>query len=182
MEDITISPQALDQRFNTESVAFLKAIFQQMLEKQNRILRNDNELLKSHFKTIKVVDSTTISLPENLKSTYRGSGGSSSDAAASKLSQGLAKTPRGNPNGVDIIDHELYQVVHLTKITKKIKKLRLDTLLFTKHPPCLRPTSLFYYLLYPVYLAFTMNLLIKNFECLIYSSFYCYYIIYCIYL
>ena len=34
MEDITISPQALDQRFNTESVAFLKAIFQQMLEKQ----------------------------------------------------------------------------------------------------------------------------------------------------
>ena len=82
MDDITISPQALDQRFNTESVAFLKAIFQQMLEKQNRILRNDNELLKSHFKTIKVVDSTTISLPENLKSTYRGSGGSSSDAAA----------------------------------------------------------------------------------------------------
>jgi len=82
MDDITISPQALDQRFNTESVAFLKAIFQQMLEKQNRILRNDNALLKSHFKTIKVVDSTTISLPENLKSTYRGSGGSSSDAAA----------------------------------------------------------------------------------------------------
>lgn len=82
MEDITISPQALDQRFNTESVAFLKAIFQQMLEKQNRILRNDNALLKSHFKAIKIVDSTTISLPENLKSTYRGSGGSSSDAAA----------------------------------------------------------------------------------------------------
>jgi hypothetical protein len=38
-----------------------------MLEKQNRILRNDNALLKSHFKTIKVVDSTTISFPENLK-------------------------------------------------------------------------------------------------------------------
>lgn len=82
IEDITVSPQALDQRFNTESVAFLKAVFQQMLEKQNRILRNDSALLKTHFKAIKVVDSTTISLPENLKSTYRGSGGSSSDAAA----------------------------------------------------------------------------------------------------
>ena len=53
-----------------------------MLKKQNRILRNDNALLRSHFKSIKVVDSTTIPLPENLKSTYRGSGGSSSDAAA----------------------------------------------------------------------------------------------------
>ncbi|MBU3190266.1 IS4 family transposase [Clostridium bowmanii] len=82
MEDITISPQALDQRFNKESVAFLKTVFQQMLEKQNRILRNDNALLRTLFKSIKVVDSTTIPLPENLKSTYRGSGGSSSDAAA----------------------------------------------------------------------------------------------------
>lgn len=81
-EDITISPQALDQRFNENAVEFLKAIFNEMLEKQNRILRDNNVLLRSHFKSIKVVDSTTISLPEHLKSTYRGSGGSSSDAAA----------------------------------------------------------------------------------------------------
>ncbi len=81
-EDITISPQALDQRLNKEAVVFLKTVFQQMLEKQNRILRNDNALLRTLFKAIKVVDSTTIPFPENLKSTYRGSGGSSSDAAA----------------------------------------------------------------------------------------------------
>ncbi len=36
--------------------------------------------------------------------------------AVINLSQCLAKTPRGNPNGVDIIDYELYRVAHLTKI------------------------------------------------------------------
>ena len=80
-EDITVSPQAIDQRFNTESVQFLKKVFQGMLEKQNKILKEASTLLKTYFKSIKVVDSTTINLPEHLKSTYRGSGGSASDAA-----------------------------------------------------------------------------------------------------
>ena len=82
IEDITLSPQALDQRLNKKAVAFLKSVFQQMLEKQNRILKNDSAVLRKLFKSIKIVDSTTIPLPENLKSTYRGSGGSSSDSAA----------------------------------------------------------------------------------------------------
>lgn len=81
-EDITISPQALDKRFNKEAVEFLKTIFREMLNKQNKILRDGEILLRSHFKAIKVVDSTSLQLPEHLKSTYRGSGGSSSDAAA----------------------------------------------------------------------------------------------------
>lgn len=33
------------------------------------------------------------------------------------LSQGIAKTPRSNPKGVEIIDHELYQAAYPTKIT-----------------------------------------------------------------
>ncbi|HEY5587327.1 MAG TPA: IS4 family transposase [Candidatus Paceibacterota bacterium] len=81
LEDITLSPQALDQRLNKKAVAFLKSVFQQMLEKQNRILKNDSAILRNLFKLIKIVDSMTIPLPENLKSTYRGSGGSSSDSA-----------------------------------------------------------------------------------------------------
>jgi len=81
LEDITLSPQALDQRLNKKAVAFLKSVFQQMLEKQNRILKNDSAVLRNIFKSIKIVDSTTIPLPENLKATYRGSGGSSSDSA-----------------------------------------------------------------------------------------------------
>lgn len=52
-----------------------------MFKKQNTILRDEEALLKSHFKAIKVVDSRTIILPEHLKTTYRGSGGSASDAA-----------------------------------------------------------------------------------------------------
>ncbi|MBU3107987.1 hypothetical protein [Clostridium gasigenes] len=74
-EDITISPQALDQRFNESAVEFLKAIFYEMFEKQNEILKDDETLLRYHFKSIKVVDSATIILPENLEPTYRGSGG-----------------------------------------------------------------------------------------------------------
>lgn len=80
-EDITISPQALDKRFNKEAVEFLKVIFREMLKKQNEILRESDTLLKSYFKAIKIVDSTVISLPEHLKSTFRGCGGSSSDSA-----------------------------------------------------------------------------------------------------
>ena len=80
-EDITISPQALDQRFNEKAVEFLKAIFYEMLKKQNEILRDEETLLRYHFKAIKVVDSTTIVLPENLETTYKGSGGSASVAA-----------------------------------------------------------------------------------------------------
>lgn len=81
-EDINVSPQGLDQRFNENAVEFLKSIFNEMLKKQNTILKEEENLLKYHFKSIKVVDSTTIILPEHLKSTYRGSGGSASDAAA----------------------------------------------------------------------------------------------------
>jgi hypothetical protein len=81
-EDITISTQALDQRFNENAVEFLKAIFYEMLKKQNEILRDDETLLRYHFKAIKVVDSTTIILPEHLKTKYRGTGGSASIAGA----------------------------------------------------------------------------------------------------
>ncbi|MBU3090410.1 IS4 family transposase, partial [Clostridium gasigenes] len=80
-EDIKISPQALDKRFNKESVEFLKVIFREMLKRQNKILREGDALLKAHFKAIKIVDSTVISLPEHLKSTFRGTGGSSSDSS-----------------------------------------------------------------------------------------------------
>jgi len=37
-ENITISPQALDQRFNKESVEFLKSIFNEIFKKQDTIL------------------------------------------------------------------------------------------------------------------------------------------------
>jgi hypothetical protein len=53
-----------------------------MLKKQNEILSDDETLLKCHFKSIKVADSTTITLPKNLKATYKGTGGGGSPAAA----------------------------------------------------------------------------------------------------
>jgi hypothetical protein len=81
-EDISISPQALDKRFSKQAVEFIRSIFQEMLKMQNKVLNNNEHLLKSHFKAIKIADSTVLPLPKHLKSTYRGCGGSSAEAAA----------------------------------------------------------------------------------------------------
>ena len=78
MKDITISPQALDQRFNKTAVDFLRTVFYEMLKIQNKVLIDKESLLKNHFKAIKVVDSTSVVLPESFKNTYKGCGGSGS--------------------------------------------------------------------------------------------------------
>lgn len=81
-EGISVTPQGLDKRFNKEAVDFLKAIFKDMMRRSNKILKQDENLLRSYFKGIKVADSTVINLPENLKNKYCGSGGSSSESSA----------------------------------------------------------------------------------------------------
>jgi hypothetical protein len=82
MKDIRISPQALDQRFNKTAVDFLRTVFYEMLKIQNKVLIDKESLLKNHFKAIKVVDSTSVVLPESFKNTYKGCGGSGSASAA----------------------------------------------------------------------------------------------------
>lgn len=81
-EGISVTPQGLDKRFNKEAVDFLKTIFKDMMRKSNKILKKDDNLLKSYFKAIKVADSTIINLPGNLRDNYCGSGGSSCESSA----------------------------------------------------------------------------------------------------
>ena len=72
-EEISISPQALNDRFNKEASEFMRNIFIEMMKIQNKILQKEEQLLKTHFNRITVADSTLIKLPDIHKTKYRGS-------------------------------------------------------------------------------------------------------------
>lgn len=77
---IKITKQGLHQRFNNESQVLLRVLFDQALNKFKTERADLINLLKP-FSSVKITDSSTILLPENLKSVYRGLGGSSSEAS-----------------------------------------------------------------------------------------------------
>ena len=83
-ENIDLSPQALDKRFNSNSISFLKKIFNDLLGMQTQLCKEHCSQLESLFKAIHIVDSSLILLPEHLAPYYKGTGGSSS-AASVKL-------------------------------------------------------------------------------------------------
>ena len=71
-----ISSEALNKRFNSNSVAFMSSIFYEMLKVQNKILRYNQNFFKTNFNRIRICDSTAFKLPEEYNKTYKGSGGS----------------------------------------------------------------------------------------------------------
>ncbi len=77
--NISISPQALNERFNKRSVAFMQEVFNAMMIKQNNILNQENKNLS--FNRILVNDATSYGLPEKFNNEFKGSGGSSSKSA-----------------------------------------------------------------------------------------------------
>ena len=75
---VTISKQALDQRFSTDSTLFLKSLVEKFLKE---ILPKESLLEQfKDFRTVKIKDSTCFQLPEAFASIYPGSGGSASKA------------------------------------------------------------------------------------------------------
>ena len=80
-EGISISPQALDQRFNVNAVAFLRELFETLIYQHNESSKINPLQQNMLFTKIKVVDGTDIQLPNNLAATYPGSGGSASKSA-----------------------------------------------------------------------------------------------------
>jgi len=79
--NISMSEEALNERFNRHSVDFLKEIFNLMLKKQNQILDKKHKSLKTHFNRIKITDSTSFILPEEYKTQYKGNGGNRSNSS-----------------------------------------------------------------------------------------------------
>ena len=71
---VSITKQSLHDRFTTQAVAFLKRCLDILLFQKIRY-RGDKELLKTHFRRIRIKDSTKFALPDPFSQKYRGYGG-----------------------------------------------------------------------------------------------------------
>ena len=80
MPHFNITPEGLHQKITNKAVNFLKALFAQSLYLSASAAETVMPLL-SPFSKIHLLDSTTVSLPEELAGDFPGSGGSASDAA-----------------------------------------------------------------------------------------------------
>lgn len=70
---ISISKQALQERFNDFSVAFMKGLLQNQLSQQLSPIKKPEAY--RHFNRIRVKDSTRYSVPKEYASVYKGQGG-----------------------------------------------------------------------------------------------------------
>ena len=162
--NISISPQALNERFNKRSVAFMQEVFNAMMIKQNNILNRENKNLS--FNRILVNDATSYGLPEKFNNEFKGSGGSSSKSAIKiQLQYDLltgsficCDTYSGTSSDgkyVDVMDNYTkegdlrlsdlgyYKIDYLKKIDEKkaffISKLKSTSTVYKKNPePTLR--------------------------------------------
>lgn len=73
-EKISISPQALTKRFNSDAVNFMKNVFYEMFKVQNEVLKSNGPLLKNNFNRITIVDSTGFKLEDRHADAYKGCG------------------------------------------------------------------------------------------------------------
>ena len=74
---IKISKQAIDERFTNRAVDFFNSILEKAL---NLSLNLDIKIDFTKYDKVRIKDSTSFQLPENMKDKYPGSGGSSSKA------------------------------------------------------------------------------------------------------
>lgn len=76
---VKITKQGLHQRFNPEATQLMRNLFAESL-KQFKAEKNEIFDLLKPFSSVKMLDSSGIELPANLKSLFKGSGGSASEA------------------------------------------------------------------------------------------------------
>lgn len=73
---ISISKQAIQERFNNNAVAFMQALLKEQLSRQ--LSMGKDRLLCSLFKRVRIKDSTRFVLPQAYAAVYKGHGGTSS--------------------------------------------------------------------------------------------------------
>lgn len=76
--EIVITKQAIDERFTEGAVIFLKAVLESTLKMSIHI---DKKLDFTKYTKVRIKDSTSFQLPENMAVKYKGSGGSGSGVA-----------------------------------------------------------------------------------------------------
>ena len=77
---IKMTKQGLHQRFNADAQQLMKKLFARALD-QFKTEKDKTIKLFSSFTSVKITDSSTVSLPENLQEIYRGLGGVSSKSS-----------------------------------------------------------------------------------------------------
>lgn len=96
---VKISPQGLGKRFNREAVVYLQGLLQHCLHEFQSKQRLEIPLLQQ-FKSIYLIDSTQVALPQALVKQWVGSGG---HASASALKMHLTfDFLRGNVSAIDL--------------------------------------------------------------------------------
>lgn len=80
-KELEISPEGLHQRINHSGVEFLKRMLSEALELSvSRLIDESVPRILESFGKVHVLDSTQMSLPEELSEIWQGSGGCASDA------------------------------------------------------------------------------------------------------
>jgi Transposase DDE domain len=79
--ELSISKQGLDQRFNAQSVLFIKTMFEEQFKTQ--ITSEVSSKVLNKFNRVLIKDSTRFDIAEQHKESYPGSGGSASEAGIS---------------------------------------------------------------------------------------------------
>ncbi|MED0958302.1 IS4 family transposase, partial [Bacillus paramycoides] len=77
---ILLSPEGLNRRFNSASVAFFRTVFTTLLQAKIGGLSKISHTLSTYFERILILDSTTFQVPDRFASTYPGAGGCSHKA------------------------------------------------------------------------------------------------------
>ncbi|WP_432405813.1 IS4 family transposase [Wukongibacter sp. M2B1] len=73
-ENLSITTEGLNQRFNDKSVSFMKYIFKEILLRQSNIL-SEGTMINTHFNQIRITDSSAFKLPSAFQDKYKGTGG-----------------------------------------------------------------------------------------------------------
>ncbi|KIP25962.1 hypothetical protein BG10_2 [Bacillus thuringiensis serovar morrisoni] len=77
---ISMSPEGLNQRFNSQAVQFLQQLLAHLLHQQFCSSNKIPTLYTNYFRRIRVLDSTHFQIPDKFTSIYQGSGGSGQNA------------------------------------------------------------------------------------------------------
>ncbi len=78
--DVLISPQGLNERFNSAAVQLLRDILTELLQKKIATQPAISGVHTEHFRRIRVLDSTVFQLPDIFADKYAGAGGSAHKA------------------------------------------------------------------------------------------------------
>ncbi|WP_100249669.1 IS4 family transposase [Bacillus cereus] len=140
---VLLSPEGLNRRFNSASVAFFRTVFTTLLQAKIGGVSKISHSLSSYFERIRILDSTTFQVPDRFASTYPGAGGCSHKAGVkiepgkrSDQAYGATRTGMIQKNELYIRDLGYFRLQDFKSIQDKqgyyLSRLKLPTKIYRK--------------------------------------------------